>query len=127
MPNRRIAAVLMVAAAPVLVACERPISRAVAHAAPSTSASAIAPRPPPRHRYPSAPAQHEPWIEDRDFSEVDLRSMLERAKSHHPNHVEGRYVIETVHRGRAWEVGVEPDSEDRLLVVVTCYATDADR
>ncbi|MBI4608969.1 MAG: hypothetical protein HY726_08175 [Candidatus Rokubacteria bacterium] len=35
--------------------------------------------------------------------------------------VNGRWVIETRHRGKAWEVIVEPDHERRLLVVVTAY------
>jgi predicted TIM-barrel fold metal-dependent hydrolase len=35
--------------------------------------------------------------------------------------LEGRWVIETRHRGRAWEVIVEPDLERQLLVVVTAY------
>jgi hypothetical protein len=66
-------------------------------------------------------------MEDRDFTEVELRAMLEHASSHHPNHVEGRHVIEAVHRGRPWDVIVEPDYDDRLLVVVTCYPSGADR
>lgn len=35
--------------------------------------------------------------------------------------VEGRYILETKHRGKAWEVIVEPDGIDQLLVVVTAY------
>jgi len=60
-------------------------------------------------------------MEDRDFTEVDLRRMLERAEAVRDDVVEGRHVIETQHRGRAWEVIVEPDEIDRLLVVVTAY------
>jgi hypothetical protein len=66
-------------------------------------------------------------MEDRDFNEVDLRAMLHRAASHRPDHVRGRFVIEASHRGRAWDVVVEPDEEDRLLVVVTCYPTGGTR
>lgn len=47
--------------------------------------------------------------------------MLERVSSHREDVVEGRGVIETRHRGRAWEVIVEPDWERQLLVVVTAY------
>jgi hypothetical protein len=36
--------------------------------------------------------------------------------------IEGRWVIESRLRGRAWEVVVEPDFEMQLLVVVTAYA-----
>lgn len=44
-------------------------------------------------------------MEDRDFTEIDL----------------------TRHRGRSWEVIVEPDSEDRLLIVVTAYPVERQR
>jgi len=58
---------------------------------------------------------------DRNFNEIDLRTMLEKAKRYHPDVVEGRWVIETKHRRRRWEVIVEPDAEAKLLVVVTAY------
>ena len=58
---------------------------------------------------------------DRRFTEVDLRRMLERASGYRDDVVEGRWIIETRHRIKAWEVIVEPDPERRLLVVVTAY------
>jgi hypothetical protein len=58
---------------------------------------------------------------DRRFTEIDLRRMLERAAGYRDDVVEGRWVIETRHRRRAWEVIVEPDSARRLLVVVTAF------
>jgi len=58
---------------------------------------------------------------DRRFTEIDLRRMLERAAGYRDDVVEDRWVIETRHRRRAWEVIVEPDAERRLLVVVTAY------
>ena len=58
---------------------------------------------------------------DRRFTEIDLRRMLERASSYREDVVEGRWIIQTRHRGRAWEVIVEPDRERQLLVVVTAY------
>jgi hypothetical protein len=58
---------------------------------------------------------------DRRFTEIDLRRMLERASGQREDVVEGRWVIETNHRRKAWEVIVEPDIERRLLVVVTAY------
>ena len=59
---------------------------------------------------------------DRRFTEVDLRRMLERASGHREDVVvDGRWVIETRHRGKPWEVIVEPDWALRLLVVVTAY------
>ena len=58
---------------------------------------------------------------DRRFTEIDLRRMLERASGYREDVVEGRWVIETRHRRRPWEVIVEPDGERELLVVVTGY------
>ena len=60
-------------------------------------------------------------MDDRRFTEIDLRRMLERASGYREDVVEGRWVIETTHRGKAWEVIVEPDVERQLLVVVTAY------
>lgn len=60
-------------------------------------------------------------MDDRRFTEIDLRRMLERATGYRRDGVEGRWVIETRHRRRAWEVIVEPDGERQLLVVVTAY------
>ena len=61
-------------------------------------------------------------MEDREFTEVDLRAMLQRASGFRQDWIEGRFVIETIYRGRGWEVIVEPDQTDELLVVVTAYA-----
>jgi hypothetical protein len=58
---------------------------------------------------------------DRDFTEVDLRRMLEYATGLRRDVVEGRWVIETRYARRPWEVIVEPDEEIRLLIVVTAY------
>ena len=58
---------------------------------------------------------------DRRFSEIDLRRMLARASGHRRDVVNDRWVIVTKHRGRDWEVIVEPDVDRELLVVVTAY------
>jgi hypothetical protein len=63
-------------------------------------------------------------MEDRGFDEVDLRAMLQRARSFRSDFVEGRFVVETSHRQQAWEVVVEPDEIDELLVVVTAYRSE---
>ena len=60
-------------------------------------------------------------MEDRRFTEIDLRRMLERATGYREDIVDGRWVIDTKHRGKEWEVIVEPDFERQLLVVVTAY------
>jgi hypothetical protein len=58
---------------------------------------------------------------DRSFSEVDLRIMMEAAGAFRPSEVEGRYIIETRHNAARWEIVVEPDTSDKVLVVVTAY------
>ena len=60
-------------------------------------------------------------MEDRGFNEVDLRTMLERASNYRPDVVERRWIIESRHQRRRWEIIVEPDNEVRLLVVVTAF------
>jgi uncharacterized protein YuzE len=62
--------------------------------------------------------------EDRDFTEIDLRGMLAGASGYRPGVVPDRFVVETRHRGRGWEVIVEPDEPELLLVVVTVYPID---
>jgi hypothetical protein len=63
-------------------------------------------------------------MEDRDFTEVDLRDMLQRATVFRPDVVTGRFVIEARHRRRRWEIIVEPDDEERLLVAITAYTVE---
>jgi hypothetical protein len=63
-------------------------------------------------------------MEDRDFTEVELREMLERATRYSEDVVDGRWVIETRHRKQPWEVIVEPDPDQKLLVVITAYELD---
>ena len=50
--------------------------------------------------------------------------MMEGASGFHEDRQPGRWVLETKRDTRAWEVVVEPDSEDRLLVVITAYPLD---
>lgn len=57
----------------------------------------------------------------RDFTEIDLRTMFAVAQSYRPDVVADRWIIETRHRGQAWEVIVEPDETERLVVVITAY------
>ena len=60
-------------------------------------------------------------MEDRGFTEVDLRSMLARAEALRSDVEEGRWIVETRRARRHWEVIVEPDLDAELLVVVTAY------
>lgn len=61
---------------------------------------------------------------DRGFTEIELRSMLERALGYRSDISEGRFVIDVRHAGTPWEVIVEPDETDSLLVVVTAYPVE---
>lgn len=61
---------------------------------------------------------------DREFNEADLRAMMDDASACRPDADPGRWIAETRHDGRAWEVVVEPDERRRLLVVVTAYPVD---
>ena len=60
-------------------------------------------------------------MEDRRFSEIDLRIMLELGASYGPDVVEGRWLVRTRHQQHPWRVIVEPDFSAKLLVVVTAY------
>jgi hypothetical protein len=61
---------------------------------------------------------------DRDFSEAELRLMMEVANGLRSGSSPGRWNVETVHHGDAWEVVVEPDELDRVIVVITaCKVT----
>jgi hypothetical protein len=57
----------------------------------------------------------------RDFTEINLRRMMEHAKGYRRDIVEGRWVIETRYQSHPWEVIVEPIPERQILVVVTAY------
>ena len=61
---------------------------------------------------------------DRRFTEVDLRGMMEHAGGYRADVVDGRWVMETRHNKKDWEVIVEPDNEQKLLVAVTAYPTE---
>ena len=69
------------------------------------------------------PTPHiEKRMEERDFTEIDLKAMMKRAHGFKPDEIEGRYVIQTRHRHADWSVIVEPDEEDHLLVVITAFS-----
>ncbi len=63
-------------------------------------------------------------MEDRDFNEVDLRAMLHAAHAMRPDLDDGRWVVETRFRRQPWEVIVEPDEDERIIVVITAYRVE---
>jgi hypothetical protein len=58
---------------------------------------------------------------DRDFTEIDLRNMLEKARGYRPDIVEGRWAVIARKRNTTWEVIVEPDNQMKRLVIITAY------
>lgn len=60
-------------------------------------------------------------MEQRGVTEVDVRAMLERAKTCESSVVEGRFMVRAIHHQRPWTVIVEPDAASTLVVVVTAY------
>lgn len=60
-------------------------------------------------------------MNQREFSEIDLRRMLEKALNYVPDEIEGRWKIQSHDDRSDWEIIVEPDDEEELLVVITAY------
>ena len=60
-------------------------------------------------------------MNDRDFTEIDIRHILNSATSIRRDVVSGRWVAATRLRGRRWDVIVEPDPDVQLLFVITAY------
>ena len=60
-------------------------------------------------------------MRERWFNEADLRQMLHDATEWSPDLEEGRFVVRSRWEGRNWEIIVEPDPEDRRLVIITAF------
>lgn len=58
---------------------------------------------------------------DRGFSETDLRTMMVHATGLRRDAEPGRWIVETKHDSGVWQVIVEPDTIDELLVVITAF------
>ena len=63
-------------------------------------------------------------MEERLCREVDVRRMMEYALDCDRSKREGRWVIETRLRRAPWKVIVEPDADEKNVVVVTVYPVD---
>jgi hypothetical protein len=51
--------------------------------------------------------------------------MMEVANGLRPSESIGRWNVETSHLGDQWEIVVEPDVLDRVIVVITAYKVTA--
>jgi len=60
-------------------------------------------------------------MEDRSFTELDLRAMLETAVGYRKDVAPGRWIIEARRGRKPWAVVVEPDESLKVLVVITAY------
>jgi len=60
-------------------------------------------------------------MEDRRFTEVDLRTMLDKTTGIRTDIVAGRWVAVSKLRRKSWEIILEPDHDVRLIVVITAY------
>ena len=84
---------------------------------------------------PGRPPRHAEWfdwdleISDhavkrsvlRGFDETDLRVMLSEPLGFEPSHEEGRFVVHSRLGRDRWRIVVEPDYEERKLIVVTAW------
>jgi hypothetical protein len=62
-------------------------------------------------------------MQDRGFSETDLRAMLDDATDLvYQDH--GTYLVFTTRDGAKWEVIVSPDDEQLVVVAVTAYPAE---
>jgi hypothetical protein len=50
--------------------------------------------------------------------------MLEKASGLRRDVVEGRWIVEAQHADAAWEVIVEPDEAQQLVVIITAYQVE---
>jgi hypothetical protein len=60
-------------------------------------------------------------MEDRGFTEVDLRRMIDGARDLKPDILRGRWQVLTRLGRRRWVVIVEPDVAKQVVVIVTAY------
>jgi hypothetical protein len=63
-------------------------------------------------------------MEERGFSEVELRTMLAETTELVPARQLGRFLAQASHGGRPWTVVLEPDPDDQVLFVVTAFPLD---
>ena len=72
-------------------------------------------------------AHVESRMEERLFSDVELRVMLDDATDLKPSARPGRWIVHTRYGGRPWTVVVEPDEDEKVIYVVTVYRREMPR
>jgi len=63
-------------------------------------------------------------MEERGLTEIDLRMMLVSPSSLVADHVPGRWVARCRRGTERWEVILEPDEDDEVVVVVTTFRVE---
>jgi hypothetical protein len=63
-------------------------------------------------------------MNDRGFNETDVRTMLAQALRLRDDVEPGRWVVDAKLDSRVWQVIVEPDTIDKLLVVITAFPAE---
>jgi hypothetical protein len=62
-------------------------------------------------------------MEERGFSELEVRTMLRDAREVTPSRQSGRWIVSAALGDRRWAVVVEPDADEQVIYVVTAYRT----
>jgi hypothetical protein len=60
----------------------------------------------------------------RNFNELELRQMIYGARNYKNDIEDGRFKLLTQFKNEEWEVIVEPDYEENLLVIITAYSIE---
>lgn len=60
----------------------------------------------------------------RNFNEIDLRSMLSNPFGYERDSEEGRFLIKSVYKHKNWEIIIEPDFEEKVIVVITVFSLE---
>jgi hypothetical protein len=63
-------------------------------------------------------------MEDRGFSEIELRAMLADATAIAASRHPGRWLIFTHLGEHPWVVVVQPDQDDHITYVITAYSKE---
>lgn len=58
---------------------------------------------------------------DRGFNEIELRQMIDNTSALSRAMDPGRWVAQTRHAGRPWNVILEPMESERATLVITAY------
>lgn len=60
----------------------------------------------------------------RNINEIDLRSMLGNPSDYEEDSENGRFLIKSFYKHKCWEIIVEPDFEENILVIITAFSPE---